>query len=454
MSRYFKSRALPLPCAAVLTATAVAAIALLSACSSGASQDSNSTLPSSSFSRGEVSIARPAQSAGVQKLVTHYYVVTLGTRGRFSNANAVNNRSWVTGLAALRGNTVFHAALWQVGHKTDLGTLGGPNSIVGGFDHNTRGVIVGSSETSPTDPYAEDWCEFGTTHLCLGFRWRNGVMSPLRTLGGNNGLALDANNRGQVIGYAETSTQDPSCQSPQVFDYYAVVWQPNGSMVTLPPYSGDIISAAISTNQNGLVVGASGLCYFDEPQAAIHAVLWQNGSAIDLGNLGGSEGNVANGINNHGQIVGASDLPGDQTQHAFLWQNGMMTDLGTLPGDVSSYAYGINDKGQIVGISCDAGYYNCRAFIWQNGAMTDLNLLVPPNSKTYLLYGGDINDRGQIASATVDVKTGNEVAVLLIPGKKAAVTGTDSYAPKTTLPESMRMQQKRSWGMLRYAVTR
>jgi hypothetical protein len=81
MSRYFKSWALPLPRAVVVTATAVVAIALLSTRSSGAPQDSNSTLPSSSFSRGEVGIARPAQSAGVQKVVTHYHVVKLGTLG-------------------------------------------------------------------------------------------------------------------------------------------------------------------------------------------------------------------------------------------------------------------------------------------------------------------------------------------------------------------------------------
>jgi hypothetical protein len=79
--------------------------------------------------------------------------------------------------------------------------------------------------------------------------------------------------------------------------------------------------------------------------------------------------------------------------------------------------------------------------------MTDLNLLVPPSSKTYLLYGGDINDRGQIASATVDVKTGNQLAVLLVPGKKAVMTRTGSNVPKIALPESMRMQLQRTWGM-------
>ena len=103
----------------------------------------------------------------------------------------------------------MHGALWQVGHKTDLGTLGGPNSTVAGFDHNTRGVIPGISETSPTDPYAENWCGFGTSHLCQGFRWRNGVMTPLPTLGGNNGVAFDVNNRGQVIGYSRNQYPRP-----------------------------------------------------------------------------------------------------------------------------------------------------------------------------------------------------------------------------------------------------
>jgi probable HAF family extracellular repeat protein len=427
--------------------TAVAAIALLSACSTGASQGSATTQGFVPSQAAPQNLVRPAQSAGVRKSVMHYNVVGLGTLGgNFSNANAVNNRSWVVGPASLQNDAV-HGTLWLAGHTTDLGTLGGPNSTVSGFDHNTRGVISGSSEITPTDPYGEQWCGFGSSHLCGAFRWRNGVMTPLSTLGGNNSVSQDVNNRDQVLGSAETSTQDPSCQAPQVFDYYGVIWQPDGTKVTLPPYSGDVVSGAIAINQHGQVVGSSGLCYWDQPQASIHALLWQNGSAIDLGNLGGSQGNVGNDINDRGQIVGGSGVPGNQVDHAFLWQHGVgMTDLGTLPGDVWSFAYGINNEGQIVGESCDSGFYHCRGFIWQNGSMTDLNLLVPPNSKTYLLYGGDINDRGQIASATVDV-TGNQLAVLLVPGKKGAVTRTDSYVPKITLPESMRMRLKRTWGM-------
>ena len=54
----------------------------------------------------------------------------------------------------------------------------------------------------------------------------------------------------------------------------------------------------------------------------LHALLWENGKVTDLGGLGGTGyggGNLALGINNLGQVVGNSDLPGDTANHAFLW---------------------------------------------------------------------------------------------------------------------------------------
>jgi probable HAF family extracellular repeat protein len=74
-------------------------------------------------------------------------------------------------------------------------------------------------------------------------------------------------------------------------------------------------------------------------------VLWQNGTPTDLGNLGGMFFNIAFDINNQGQVIGQSDLPGDTTHHAFLrTEDDNMQDLGTLPGDVVSLANAINNK--------------------------------------------------------------------------------------------------------------
>jgi len=78
-----------------------------------------------------------------------------------------------------------------------------------------------------------------------------------------------------------------------------------------------------------------------------------NYDVIDLGTLGGRD-SQAMAINNRGQIVGFSTLPGNETTHAFLYirdesssPTGMI-DLGTLGGD-DSWAYNINKAGHIVG---------------------------------------------------------------------------------------------------------
>ncbi len=162
-------------------------------------------------------------------------------------------------------------------------------------------------------------------------------------------------------------------------------------------------------NDNGQMVGSSGICTTLNPFSltnflGVHAVIWQNGTATYLGNLGGSAptgqvspGNTALAINNLGQVVGTSDLPGDTTAHAFLWSKGSgMQDLGTLPGDLVSGALAISDSGEIVGVSVD-GNGNARAFVRQNGILIDLNSLVPADSPLYLVTAGSVNsaDRSQ-----------------------------------------------------------
>ena len=92
--------------------------------------------------------------------------------------------------------------------------------------------------------------------------------------------------------------------------------------------------------------------------------LWDNGTLIDLGTLGGCR-TSAHAINAAGQVVGLSYLPGNEEYHAFLWEKGVMTDLGA-PG-VTSDARDINARGQVVGISGN------RAFVWEKGVMTELD---------------------------------------------------------------------------------
>jgi probable HAF family extracellular repeat protein len=199
---------------------------------------------------------------------------------------------------------------------------------------------------------------------------------------------------------------------------------------------------------SGEVAGFSATC------TTFHALLWHNGSITDLGNLGGTAYNIANAINNRGEIAGASDLPGDTTFHAFLRQNGVMTDLGTLPGDFSSSALGINSKTQIIGVSTDING-NQRAFLWERGTMIDLNNLIPAGSPWFLFEVDSINSRGEIVGGAFNTTTSENRAVLLIPRDEnhPGVEGCDyslvdaataqSPAPRSFPSGSQRLPQLR-----------
>src|ERR1700722_3879726 len=335
---------------------------------------------------------------------TRYTVIDLGTLsgGSFSQPFFMNRYGLVRGSSSLSDGSQ-HATLWLEGLKIDIGAsgLGGPNSIA--FGNNVRFQATGEAETSTPDPNNEDFCGFGTHLTCLPFLWQNGAMVQLPVLGGNNGVAMAISSWGEVAGFAENSTPDPGGPAPQVLHFKPVVWE-KGVIHQLPTVGGDPEGVAQEINGEGKVVGASGTCStfntnFLYNLVPVHALLWEKGKAIDLGNLGGKTGlaggNIAYDINNQGQVVGNSDLPGDTTFHAFLWtwKTGMQ-DLGTVSGDVASVAISINDGGSVVGASLDANF-NPRAFLWEKGVMTDLNTLTAGESPLSLLTGCSINSRGE-----------------------------------------------------------
>jgi len=402
----------------------------------------------------------------------HYVIKALSTLGgTVGVGEAINNKGWITGAANLPGDTTQHAALWRRGVITDLGTLGGPSSRVVGGVKNTRGEVAGGSETSIPDPLGETFCSTfvaafsGQPLICLPFVWRSGVMSPLPTLGGNNGFAFGGvNNRGQIAGFAENAVQDPACTPPEVLDFEPVIWGPReGEIQALPPPAGDTVGIATEVNNHGQAVGATALCSAFVT-GIVHAVLWQNGAVIDLGDLGSQKGNWAYAINDRGQVVGAGGVTGGNTWHAFLWQDGAMSDLGVLPGDFMSQANGMNNKGQVVGTSCnDVSFDLCHGFLWQDGVMTDLDTLIQPNSSLSTYIANDINDRGEIAGAAIDLNTGASPGFVMIPCDEQHADVEDCKDPvektpdqlsgtkerrKVILPGSIRRQLRRRAGFV------
>jgi probable HAF family extracellular repeat protein len=118
--------------------------------------------------------------------------------------------------------------------------------------------------------------------------------------------------------------------------------------------------SATALNGSGQVAG-----YFFDSEFAQRAFLWYNGTAVDLGTLGGSM-SVGNALNNSGQVAGSAALAGDGEFHAFASSGNNLSDLGTLGGSFSS-ASAINDAGTVVGQSDTGSGY--RAFRRLSGGM-------------------------------------------------------------------------------------
>jgi probable HAF family extracellular repeat protein len=373
-----------------------------------------------------------AQKAPEKAQATKYLVVALGTLGgTASAANAINDLGWVMGSADFPGNNTAEAVAWIDGKMQRLGTLGGPNSSVEWESvKNNKGLIVGVSDTSIVQPLGEVWScvaagffpsDSGNT--CLGFLWQDGFMTALPTLGGDNGVATGINNQGRVVGWAETSYQDPTCNSPQVLQFEAYVYDVKSAKIAaLQPFPGQPDSAATGINDKGQIVGIAGLCSNAVGGAsAIYAVLWpsQNSAPINLGNLGGMAWNTPASINNKGEVVGFSNPSGDQNAGfnpiAFLWtRSGGMQNLGTLAQDTNSFAYAINNHGLVVGQSF-GGPNGSHAFIYQNGIMTDLNSLMIGHNSLTLVYANDVDDSGVIVGGAYDATTGETPAFVAIP---------------------------------------
>lgn len=325
---------------------------------------------------------------GTQRAVIWYHrdiadISTPGLGGPNSGAFGVNERGQVDGQAENStldpNNENFcdyftglecRPFIWQNGAMYALPLLGGNNGTVANI--NNRGQVAGVAENGVVDPQCP--------------------------------TSMAVNGTG-----------------PQVLDFKPVIWGPNKSHVReLRLLPGDSVGMALWVNDEGEAVGMSGSCANTVlPPFAIgpHAVLWKkDGSVHDLGNLGGTANlsvlgasNVAFAINNRSQVTGVSVLPDGVNFHAFLWSSSTgMQDLGTLPGDNLSAGLGMNNLGDVAGASIagpDPLSGAPKAVIWHNGIITDLNTVVPADTSLFLLTAFMISDAGQVAGFGLDLNT-------------------------------------------------
>jgi probable HAF family extracellular repeat protein len=284
-----------------------------------------------------------------------YSVQDLGLFG----ADSFNENGQVAGSIATDIPNMSHAALYSNGVITDLGTLGGDNSVARAI--NNLGQIVGFS-TLTAD---------GIQH---GFLYNDGIMSDLGTFGGSLSDARDINDSGAIVG------------STRIAGYVRAYLYEGGAMTDLGTLGGQT-AAANAITKNGDIVGGAALA-----DGTSHAFLYSNGQMTDLGSIGGNS--YATAINSKGQVVGLTTVPSGHAV-AYLYSDGIMTSLGANTLD----AIGINDAGQVVGTAEFGNQFpnlHTAAYIYDKGQLTELNTLIDPNLKIYLSGAADINNSGQV----------------------------------------------------------
>jgi probable HAF family extracellular repeat protein len=308
----------------------------------------------------------------------------------------------------------MEAVAWQNGQVTNLGTFGGNESLAIGA--NDRGQVVGAAANTVPDPFS---IFFGWGTQTRAFLWTQSQgLQDLGTLGGPDALATNINDRGQIFGASYTSDVPNSLTGIPPFD--AFLYE-KGKMTDIPNGFGGTQVNPLGANNRGELIGNAS--FADE--ATGHPFLWSKGEFIDLGTFGGTFGDAVS-INDGSAVTGGAGTPYNSAVHGFLWKKGVLTDTGTVDGDDCSVGLSINSANQIVGQSfaCDGSV--SHAFLWENGKIVDLNSLISHGSDLQLLAADSINNSEEIAGFGV-LPNGDQHAFLLVPcdDKHPGVEGCD-----------------------------
>jgi probable HAF family extracellular repeat protein len=283
-------------------------------------------------------------------------IIHIGAGHPYSLAEAINDRGQVVGVMNFpEDEGRFHAYVSEEGGLRDLN----PGGFGQAYDINDRGQIVGVADLGD-----------GVGDSVL---WDDGA-PPVRleTPAGARCLPLRINAHGLVVGWCLfASDSGPVIWRHGVFERMAV-----------PP---GVDAFPSGLNDRGVVVGNA-----SRTDGSRFPFVWADGVLIDLNTISDRPFERVVAINKHGQIAGEGPRPDGRSQ-GLLWQAGRTLVIPPLPGATAAIPYGLNDRGQVVGASAACG------FVWDDAGSRALSCL--PGG--HVAYGTAINERGDIAGHAV-----------------------------------------------------
>ena len=221
----------------------------------------------------------------------------------------------------------------------------------------------------------------------------DGVYTNLGVFGGESALAVDINNRGQVL--ADVTFSDPPGRRTEAVLYT------DGDYIVLPRLAYEGRSTPTALNNNGIACGISRAV-----DNITNPVAWKDGEVIALPRLHPTGAGWAHDVNDHDVVAGylsTNDPQWPGTAHAVLWTlDGDLIDLHAQhhqSGWTSSRAEKINNRGDVVGFANwpNSTRYNGKMFLYRDGAIIRGSEIEPPNMSVSLdrIYG--FNDDGWIS---------------------------------------------------------
>lgn len=296
-----------------------------------------------------------------------------------TGGEALSNSGMVVGGIANPDGSVS-LAQWSQGVLTDLGVPPGlPSRDFNKprvFGINSSGSCVGTVHTAAGDMPSR-WFIYD--------RGRFTVL-PLADPSDLGGAAIGINDRGQVVGYDRTSSNnvigwlwsDGAYSRLRVRGTNTAALGVNSAGTIIGNYSLTFIRRLLAgqfrrSGDRGYVLSDGATRYLTGFVYAINdlgeavggstskgqavATVFRNGIATAIL----SSPSYAVGINSSGQVVGRYQPPGQQRRHLFIWSASSGAFHLTPDGYVSAEAAAINDRGDVLGfgetVSGQSGYF-------------------------------------------------------------------------------------------------